>query len=118
MARCGGAATTSDLAHEASVDAALDARTTLSDEQRRLVRALTHSGDGVQVVRAAAGTGKTFGLDAAREAWQNSGVPVLGCALSARAACELRDQAGVDARRSRGCATRSTTGSSLRPGPC
>jgi len=85
------------LADEAEAAAALDARATLSGEQRRLVSALTRSGDGVQVVRAAAGTDKTFGLDAARQAWQNSGVPVLGCALSARAACELRDQAGVDA---------------------
>jgi hypothetical protein len=53
--------------------------------------------DGVQIIRAAAGTGRTFVLDAAREAWHDSGVPVLGCALSARAACELHDQAGVDA---------------------
>lgn len=84
------------LAEEAEVVAALDARTSLSDEQHQLVGALTRSGDGVHVVRAAAGTGKTFGLDAAREAWLNSGVPVLGCALSARAACELRDQGGID----------------------
>jgi ATP-dependent exoDNAse (exonuclease V) alpha subunit len=59
--------------------------------------ALTSSGDGVLVVRSAAGTGKTFALDAAVEAWRRSGVPVLGCGLSARAACELRDQAGIDA---------------------
>jgi ATP-dependent exoDNAse (exonuclease V) alpha subunit len=85
------------LAEEAAVDGAIDPRPNLNYEQRELVRALTSSGDGVQVVRAAAGTGKTFALDAARQAWQNSGVPVLGCALSARAACELHDQAGVDA---------------------
>jgi Ti-type conjugative transfer relaxase TraA len=85
------------VAAEGDLNAAINARPTLSDEQRRLVGALARSGDGVQVVRAAAGTGKTFALDAAREAWQTSGVPVLGCALSARAACELRDQAGVDA---------------------
>jgi ATP-dependent exoDNAse (exonuclease V) alpha subunit len=29
-------------------------------------------------------------------AWRRSGIPVVGCALSARAACELRDQAGID----------------------
>ncbi len=50
----------------------------------------------MEVVRAPAGTGKTFALDAAREAWQASGVPVLGCALSAKAAGELRDQAAID----------------------
>lgn len=79
------------------IDNALAERPSLSDEQRELVDALAWGGDGVQVVRAPAGTGKTFALDAAREAWQRSGVPVLGCALSARAACELRDQAAIDA---------------------
>ncbi len=80
-----------------AVDDALDARPELSEEQRDLVISLTQTGGGVRVVRAAAGTGKTRALDGAREAWQRSGVPVLGCSLSARAACELRDQAGVDA---------------------
>jgi ATP-dependent exoDNAse (exonuclease V) alpha subunit len=51
----------------------------------------------VEVVRAPAGTGKTYALDAAREAWQRSGIPVIGGALSARGACELRDQARIDA---------------------
>lgn len=81
----------------AAIEAALAARPELSDEQRELVESLTRSGAGVQVVRAAAGTGKTRALDAAREAWQRSGVTVLGCSLSARAACEMRDQAGLDA---------------------
>ena len=36
-------------------------------------------------------------MDAAKEAWARSGVPVVGCALAARAAGELRDQAGIDA---------------------
>jgi ATP-dependent exoDNAse (exonuclease V) alpha subunit len=68
----------------------------LSAEQRELVAALTRDGHGVHVVRAAAGTGKTFALEAAAEAWRRSGTPLVGCALSARAACELRDQAGID----------------------
>ena len=85
------------VAVEAEVEAVLAARPSLTDEQRTLVRALAGSGAGVQVVRAAAGTGKTRALDGARDAWQHRGVPVLGCALSARAACELRDGAGIDA---------------------
>jgi conjugative relaxase-like TrwC/TraI family protein len=84
-------------ATDAAAEAALAARPMLSDKQRQLVTALTRGGDGVQVVRAPAGAGKTFALDAVREAWQRSGVPVLGCALSARAACELREQAAIDA---------------------
>jgi conjugative relaxase-like TrwC/TraI family protein len=79
-----------------AVRAAVVARPTLSDEQRELIAALTRDGDGVHVVRAAGGTGKTFALEAAAEAWRRSGIPVVGCALSARAACELRDQAGID----------------------
>src|SRR5947209_15542658 len=71
-------------------------RRSLSSEQRELVRALTSSGRGVEVVRAPAGAGKTFALDAAREAWVRSGVEVTGCALSARAAAELREQAAID----------------------
>ena len=88
---------TTGVADEAALDAAMATRTSLSDEQRDLVEALTRGGRGIDVIRAPAGTGKTFALDAAREAWRRSGVPVLGCALSARAACELRDQAGIDA---------------------
>jgi conjugative relaxase-like TrwC/TraI family protein len=85
------------VASTAACDAAIDERPTLSDEQQRLVWRLVGDGRGVEVVRAAAGTGKTYALDAAREAWHRSGIPVIGCALSARAACELRDQARVDA---------------------
>src|SRR3954468_9747982 len=85
------------MADASAREAAIRTRGSLSAEQRELVVSLTTSGHGIEVVRAPAGTGKTFALDAAREAWQSSGVPVLGCALSARAACELRDQAGVDA---------------------
>jgi len=41
------------------------------------------------------GRGKTFVLDAAREAWQSAQIEVIGCALSARAALELSDQAAI-----------------------
>lgn len=78
------------------IDDALDARPTLSDEQRRLVDQIVAGPGGVQVVRAPAGSGKTFALDTAREAWQRADIPVLGCALSARAAAELRDQAAIE----------------------
>jgi YD repeat-containing protein len=79
------------------VAAAIEERPTLGPDQAPLVRRLTGSGDGVEVVRAPAGTGKTFALEAARTAWEASGHRVFGCALSARAACELQDQAGIDA---------------------
>ena len=78
------------------IDEALAARPYLADEQRAMVRALTTSGDGVQVVLAKAGAGKTTALDAAREAWERSGVQVRGAALGSYAAKELRDS-GIQA---------------------
>jgi len=81
---------------ENALTTALASRPSITAEQRALVEAVTRGERGVEVVRAPAGTGKTFALDAAREAWQASGVPVFGCALSARAAGELRDQAAID----------------------
>lgn len=81
---------------ERSVARVLAGAPTASDEQREMVRALTGRGDLVQVVRAPAGAGKTWTLDLARQAWQADGHPVLGVALSRRAAGELREQARLD----------------------
>ncbi|MCU1676648.1 MAG: putative ATP-dependent exoDNAse, partial [Frankiales bacterium] len=69
------------VAEPQATDRALADRS-LSDEQTNAVRELTASGHGVEVLRAPAGAGKTFALDAAREAWQRSGHEVVGCALS------------------------------------
>jgi len=92
-ARMGEGAGTADAGDVAQ---ALAARRGLGVEQEAMVRSLTQSGDGVQVVRAAAGTGKTYALDGAREVWEASGYRVVGATLSARAACELRDIGGID----------------------
>jgi Ti-type conjugative transfer relaxase TraA len=83
-------------ARREDVEAVLRARPELAGEQADLVRGVTESGDGVEIVRAAAGTGKTYALEAARHAWEASGYRVYGCALSARAAVELESQAGID----------------------
>jgi conjugative relaxase-like TrwC/TraI family protein len=80
-----------------AIRAAIDESLFLSDEQGALVECLTSSGHGVEVVRAAAGTGKTYALAVARDLWEASGARVYGCALAARAAVELQSQAGVDA---------------------
>ena len=78
------------------VEAALQRRPSVSDEQAAMVRRLTSSGAGVDVVVGKAGAGKTFALDAAREAWQSAGARVVGAALAARAAAELNAGAGID----------------------
>lgn len=71
-------------------------RTDLSAEQRALVIALTTSGNGVDVVVGAAGTGKTTALGLARGAWETSRQRVIGCALAARGAAELQKGAGIE----------------------
>ena len=83
------------LVDETHLADALRARPTLADEQAALVAGLTTSGSGVEIVSAAAGTGKTFCLDAAREAWEKAGHRVVGCALAARAAAQLEDSASI-----------------------
>jgi conjugative relaxase-like TrwC/TraI family protein len=84
------------IASRPAVTAAIERRPTLSAEQATMVRRLTGEGDGVQVVTGKAGTGKTFALDAAREAWQAEGHTVLGAAVARRAARELEDGAGIE----------------------
>jgi conjugative relaxase-like TrwC/TraI family protein len=80
---------------EAMLRHALDLRPELSAEQVAAVAQLTTSGNAVEVFVAAAGTGKTFCLDAARDAWTRSGHHVLGTALAATAAAQLQAQAAI-----------------------
>jgi conjugative relaxase-like TrwC/TraI family protein len=77
------------LASRHHVEASLADRPDLSADQQEMVRRLTSSGYGVEVVVGKAGTGKTYALDAARAAWEGSGWRVIGCALAARASQEL-----------------------------
>ena len=82
----------------AIIDAELTARPRLSDEQARMVRQLTSSGNGVDIVLGVAGAGKTSGLECARAAWESSGHHLFGVALAARAAAELDAQSGIASR--------------------
>lgn len=83
------------VASEEAVGLALLTRLTLFTDQRAMVEHLTTSGHGVEVVVGKAGSGKTFALEAAREAWESCGISVIGCALSARAAEELEQGSGI-----------------------
>jgi ATP-dependent exoDNAse (exonuclease V) alpha subunit len=78
-----------------SVQAAIEARPSLSNEQRRMVEELCGSGRPVDVVIGRAGAGKTFTLDAVRESFEASDRWVIGISLAARAARELQSGAGI-----------------------
>lgn len=90
-ARDGDAGVVGD--HE--IAAAIGRRPTLSQEQRNLVGTLTGRGDAIAVVTGRAGSGKTFALAAAHEAWVAGGHEVLGAAVARRAARELEHCAGI-----------------------
>jgi Ti-type conjugative transfer relaxase TraA len=83
------------IVHDDQVAAAVVRRPSLGDDQAKMVRRITTSGAGVEAVVGKAGAGKTFALDAAREAWQSAGYEVIGTALAARAAAELQDGSGI-----------------------
>lgn len=67
----------------------------LSEEQATAVIQMTRSGNGVDVLTAPAGAGKTFAFAAARDAWERSGHRVIGAAHTGVAADELSMAAGI-----------------------
>ncbi|MGQ0618290.1 MAG: AAA family ATPase [Acidimicrobiia bacterium] len=77
------------------IDAVLDDRADLSPEQTAMVRTITTSGDGIDIVVGRAGTGKTYALAAAAQVWRAAGFRPIGIALAARAAAELETSAGI-----------------------
>jgi ATP-dependent exoDNAse (exonuclease V) alpha subunit len=83
------------VADDRDVARAIRSRPSLSGEQQRMIEILCLDGRRVAVVAGKAGTGKTFALAAAREAWQAAGRPVLGVAVARRAARELETGAGI-----------------------
>lgn len=68
---------------------------TLVGEQADLVRRLTTSHAGVDVIVGPAGAGKTRALRVARQAWEASGHQVVGTSLAAVAARELQRGSGI-----------------------
>lgn len=80
------------------VASVLAARPTMVEDQAAMVERLCQGGEGVVVVAAAAGTGKTYGLAAAYDAWRAAGFEVHGAAVAAKAARELETSSGIPAR--------------------
>ena len=69
----------------------------LSSEQAEAARALAADGQGVSVLQALAGTGKTRVLGALARIYESAGYRVIGAAPTGRAARELGDAAGIAA---------------------
>jgi conjugative relaxase-like TrwC/TraI family protein len=76
----------------------LDRHATAGEDQAAMVRDLTQGGAGVAVVVGRAGSGKTWALGLAREAFELDGYQVLGCAPTGIATVGLADEGFTDAR--------------------
>lgn len=68
---------------------------TLTPQQEEAVRAVVDSGNGVDVIEALAGTGKTHTAGVLRQTYERAGRTVVGVAPTGRAVRELADEAGV-----------------------
>ncbi|WP_217913838.1 MobF family relaxase [Miltoncostaea marina] len=94
---------TAEGAHEVgsvsaqSIARVIAARPTLGDDQVAAVRHLCSGRTRTRCLEARAGSGKTYALEAVREAYEASGVPVVGTAWQAQAAEVLRRSAGITA---------------------
>jgi conjugative relaxase-like TrwC/TraI family protein len=73
------------------------ARQSLNADQLAAAQTLTRDGQGISVVQALAGTGKTRLLAALASAYSQHGFDVIGVAPTGRAARELGDAAGTGA---------------------
>jgi ATP-dependent exoDNAse (exonuclease V) alpha subunit len=76
----------------------LDRHPSAGEDQAVMVRDLTQGGGGVAVVVGRAGSGKTWALGLAREAFELDGYQVLGTAPTGIATVALADEGFADAR--------------------
>jgi conjugative relaxase-like TrwC/TraI family protein len=76
----------------------LDRHATIGEDQAAMVRDLTQGGAGVAVVVGRAGSGKTWALGLAREAFELDGYQVLGTAPTGIATVGLAEEGFTDAR--------------------
>lgn len=79
--------------HLIVVDPVLIEHANLTKEQKLALEHITTQSGGVKIIQGMAGTGKGYLLGIAHQAWQDSGLDVLGAALAAKAAQGLSGSA-------------------------
>jgi len=82
-------------ASAAAIESILALQPDLSDEQATMVRTVCSPSTSIQPVVGRPGSGKTYAAAACVQAFAASGVPVVGCAVSATAAAELESSVGL-----------------------
>jgi len=84
-----------DVSHQADTTAAIAARPTITQEQIEALKHVCEAPGAVKVVEGGAGTGKSYMMGAAREAWEAAGFEVIGTALQGKAKSGLQASAGI-----------------------
>jgi len=80
---------------EAQVETALATKPDLTDGQLAMIRQFATSGNGIDIGVGAAGTGKTTVMAVIEELATETGTPVMGTALAARAAAGFETATGI-----------------------
>lgn len=86
------------VADPRALDTVIGSRATLGADQAAALAHLTSGEDRVRVMEARVGTGKTFTLAAVREAYERSGVPVIGVTWQGQATDVLQREAGISSQ--------------------
>lgn len=87
-----------ETAHETQCAKILANYSSLSAEQLIALAHITEKPGSVQLVQGLAGTGKSYLLRAAKAAWENNNLNVIGTSLSGKAAESLEQGSGISSQ--------------------